>query len=403
MAKRYLLLEKNINLRHNIILIIVLLIVSLGSLTMFSISKSRNLPIFERHITNIIFSFIFYLFFLKIKIPNRFPFLYFLITITLLLIPLFISPYPKRWIKISSFSFQPSEIAKIPFFISLAVFLEDKNHLNFKDSLILFIMCFLPFILILSEPDLGQATLYISSFYLIILFKKTNLNTKLFYIIPPISLLFSLNYIIFIFFIITLLIFLIYAKIKILNKILFFKIAIIIGLFSPMVWNKFLKDYQKERIKTFLNLSRDPKGSGWQVSQGLIAIGSGGIKGKGFLKGSQKGLAFLPAAHSDFIFASFSEEFGFIGSLFLFFLYFLLFINILSLMKNMDSFSYIFCLLTLFSFLYNFFFNIGGELGILPLTGIPLPFLSYGGTHMFTNFLFLSLLRNFQRSSLYKG
>jgi len=190
---------------------------------------------------------------------------------------------------------------------------------------------------------------------------------------------------------------------KILNKILFFTIAIIIGLFSPLALNKFLKDYQKERIKTFLNLSRDPKGSGWQVSQGLIAIGSGGIKGKGFLKGSQKGLAFLPAAHSDFIFASFSEEFGFIGCLFLFFLYFLLFINILNLMKNMDSFSYIFSLLTIFSFLYNFFLNIGGQLGILPLTGIPLPFLSYGGTHMLTNFLFLSLLRNFQRSFLNKG
>ncbi|MEO0276226.1 MAG: rod shape-determining protein RodA [candidate division WOR-3 bacterium] len=403
MAKRHLLLEKNINLRHNIILTIVLLIVFLGSLTMFSISRSKNSPIFEKHITNIIFSLLFYFFFLKIKIPNRFPFLYFLIVISLLLIPLFISPYPKRWIKISSFSFQPSEIAKIPFFISLAVFLEEKPYLNFKDASILFIMCLLPFILILSEPDLGQGIFYISSFYLIILLKRSDLNTKLFYIIPPLSLLLSFNHFIFLFFMIFFLIFLTYIKMKILNKILFFIIAIIVGLFSPIVWNKLLKDYQKERIRAFLNLSRDPKGSGWQVSQGLIAIGSGGIKGKGFLKGSQKGLAFLPAAHSDFIFASFSEEFGFIGSLFLFFLYFLLFINILNLMKNMDSFSYIFSLLTIFSFLYNFFLNIGGQLGILPLTGIPLPFLSYGGTHMLTNFLLLSLLRNFQRSFLNKG
>ncbi len=403
MAKRHLLLEKNINLKHNIILIIVLLIIFLGSLTMFSISKSRNLPIFEKHTTNIIFSLLFYFFFLRIKIPDRFPLIYFLISISFLLLPLFISPFPKRWIKISSFSFQPSEIAKIPFFISLSVFLEDKHYLNFKDSLILFIMHLLPFILILSEPDLGQAAFYLFSFYIIILIKKTDLNTKLLYLIPPISLLVSLNYIIFFSFIIIFLMFLINIKMKILNKILFFLTLITIGLFSPWVWNKFLKDYQKERIKTFLNSSRDPKGSGWQMSQGLIAIGSGGIKGKGFLKGLQKGLAFLPASHSDFIFASFSEEFGFIGSLFLLFLYFLLFINILNLMKNMDSFSYTFSLLTLFSFLYNFFLNIGGELGILPLTGIPLPFLSYGGTHMLTNFLLLSLLRNFQRSFLYKG
>lgn len=183
----------------------------------------------------------------------------------------------------------------------------------------------------------------------------------------------------------------------------FLSLSIIMGLTTPFIWNKVLKDYQRKRIMIFINPSIDPKGAGWQIKQGLIAIGSGGLKGKGFLRGLQKGLAFLPAAHTDFIFASFSEEFGFIGSVFLFTLYFFLFLNLIFLIRYADSFSSTFFLLVIFSYLYSFFLNLGGEMGILPLSGIPLPFFSYGGSSLLTNFLLLSLFRNFQRGFFYKG
>jgi len=387
--------------RHNLILLNVFIILSIGLLTIFSISKNKSF-LFEKHLTNIFFSILFYFFFLKLKIPRKFFLIYYFITIFLLLLPLFISPFPKRWIKLGVISFQPSEIAKVPFFISLSIFLENKLKINFKESFFLFLLCIFPFILVLLEPDLGSSLFYLFSFYLLILFKKTNLDIKFFYTFPPLFLISSFNPISFFLLLIISLIFLIFYDIKILNKIIIFSISITIGLLAPFCWNKILKDYQKERIKLFLNISRDPKGSGWQLNQGLIAIGSGGIKGKGFLKGSQKGLAFLPSAHSDFIFASFAEEFGFLGSIFLLFLYFLFFNNLLFIIKEKEPFLETFSLLTFFAFFYPFVLNIGGEIGILPLTGIPLPFLSYGGTNLLTNFLLLSLLRNFQRSIFYK-
>jgi rod shape determining protein RodA len=387
--------------RHNLILLNVFIILSIGLLTMFSISKNKGF-LFEKHLTNIIFSILFYFFFLKLKIPKRFFLLYYFITIFLLLLPIFLSPFPKRWIKIGIISFQPSEIAKVPFFISLSIFLENKLKINFKESFFLFLLCLFPFLLVLLEPDLGSSLFYLLSFYVLILFKKNKIDIKFFYTLPPLFLISSFNPFAFSFFLIISLILLTFLEIKIFNKIIIFSISIIVGLLAPFSWNKILKDYQRERIKIFLNILKDPKGSGWQLNQGLIAIGSGGIIGKGFLKGSQKGLAFLPAAHSDFIFASFAEEFGFLGSIFLFLLYFIFFNNLLYIIKEKEPFLETFSLLTFFAFFYPFVLNIGGEIGILPLTGIPLPFLSYGGTNLLTNFLLLSLLRNFQRSIFYK-
>jgi len=387
--------------RHNLILLNVFIILSIGLLTIFSISKNKSF-LFEKHLTNIIFSIFFYFFFLKLKIPRKFFLLYYFITILLLLLPLFISPFPKRWIKFGIISFQPSEIAKVPFFISLSIFLENKLKINFKESFFLLILCLFPFLLVLLEPDLGSSLFYLFSFYVLILFKKTKLDIKFFYTLPSIFLISSFNPIAFSLLLIIFLILLTFLEIKIFNKIIILSISIIISLLAPFLWNKILKDYQRERIKIFLNLLKDPKGSGWQLNQGLIAIGSGGIKGKGFLKGSQKGLAFLPAAYSDFIFASFAEEFGFLGSIFLLFLYFLFFNNLLFIIREKEPFLESFSLLTFFAFFYPFVLNIGGEIGILPLTGIPLPFLSYGGTNVLTNFLLLSLLRNFQRSIFYK-
>jgi rod shape determining protein RodA len=387
--------------RHNLILLNVFVILSIGLLTMFSISKNKGF-LFEKHLTNIIFSILFYFFFLKLKIPKRFFLFYYFITIFLLLLPIFLSPFPKRWIKIGTISFQPSEIAKVPFFISLSIFLENKLKINFKESFFLFLLCLFPFLLVLLEPDLGSSLFYLLSFYVLILFKKNKIDIKFFYTLPLLFLISSFNPFAFSFFLIISLILLTFLEIKIFNKIIIFSISIIVGLLAPFSWNKILKDYQRERIKIFLNILKDPKGSGWQLNQGLIAIGSGGIIGKGFLKGSQKGLAFLPAAHSDFIFASFAEEFGFLGSIFLFLLYFIFFNNLLYIIKEKEPFLETFSLLTFFAFFYPFVLNIGGEIGILPLTGIPLPFLSYGGTNLLTNFLLLSLLRNFQRSIFYK-
>ncbi len=403
MAEKITSLEKSINLRHNLILILIIFICALSTLTIFSVSKGKFTGLLQKHIMNIFFAIFIYLLFTRLRVPRRYFLVYYLFTIILLLLPLIISSYPKRWIKTPIFSFQPSELAKVPFLISLSIFLQTKEDLKFKDTIYIFFICFLPFLLVIIEPDMGSSIFYIFMFFVIILFKKIDINIKLFYIIPPFSLIFSFNYITFIFFLIILTIFIIYVKIHRLFAFYFILISILIGLAAPFVWNKVLKNYQRERIKVFLNPSFDPKGSGWQINQGLIAIGSGKIVGKGFMKGMQKGLAFLPAAHTDFIFASFTEEFGFLWGSVLLAIYFLFFWNLIFILKYTDSFTFMFSIMVILSYLCCFFLNLGGEMGIIPLTGIPLPFFSYGGTSMVTNFLLLSLLRNFQRGFFYKG
>jgi rod shape determining protein RodA len=176
-------------------------------------------------------------------------------------------------------------------------------------------------------------------------------------------------------------------------------VAVIIGLISlpfvgNIVWGG-LKEYQKQRIIAFINPYVDSEGYGYHINQSKITIGSGGFWGKGYLKGTQGPLRFLPERHTDFIFSVFAEEWGFAGNMILFFIYLFIILRGFDTAKRARDPPGKFLALGLtYMFFFYFFINVGMTLGIVPVVGVPLPFMSYGGTALLTNFFALGLLIN---------
>jgi len=251
--------------------------------------------------------------------------------------------------------FQPAEIAKISIIITMAKLLSNKEDkiTSIRELLPVFIHFCLPFALILLQPDFGTAMVYI-----VILF----------------GMLFIAN---------------------ISYKLLFSLVGT--GVLSLVAgWFFFFEDYQKKRILTFLYPNLDPLGSGYNVIQSIIAIGSGQLYGKGLLKeGAMSQLDFIPEKHTDFIFSVTSEALGFIGGATLILLYMLLIYRTLFLaQKAKDKFGSLMVIGVLSMIMFHIFENIGMTMGMMPVTGIPLPFMSYGGSNMLTNMIAFGIVLN---------
>ena len=259
----------------------------------------------------------------------------------------------QRWIQIGSFTFQPSEFAKVFLIICLAAFMDKRIEWleDFKDYLMVFLYIFLPFILVLKQPDLG---------------------TSLTFIAILLGMIFVSGF-----------------KYK-----WFFRLGTLCVALLPAFW-MILKDYQKNRIRVFLNPELDPFGSGYHVIQSKIAIGSGGLWGKGWMEGTQSQLNFLPENHTDFIFAVAGEEFGFIGAAIIISLYFIIvWRGILIAMNAEDDFGALIATGVTSMFMFHILVNLGMTMGIMPVTGVPLPFLSYGVSSLLTNAMLVALLLN---------
>ena len=249
----------------------------------------------------------------------------------------------QRWLDLGFFRFQPSEIMKLAVPMMIAWYISRFN-LPPKISHILggFILMGIPTLLIAKQPDLGTALLIASSgiFGLFL----AGMSWRF------ISL-----------------------------------VAVCASAFTPIMWFFLMKDYQKQRVLTFLNPESDPLGSGYHIIQSQIAIGSGGLHGKGWLHGTQSQLEFLPERHTDFIFAVFSEEFGFWGVLGLLCIYaFIVARGMIIAVNAQDAFSKILAGSITLTFFVYVFVNMGMVSGILPVVGVPLPLVSYGGTSMVT-------------------
>ena len=248
----------------------------------------------------------------------------------------------QRWINLYLIVLQPSELMKIGIILCLAKYyhrLKIDNVNSFINIVVSLTIIIIPIILVLSQPDLGTSILIASS-GLIILWLG-GLKIKYFFI-SFITFLISLPFII-----------------------------------------SFLKPYQKLRILTFLDPDRDPLGAGYQIIQSKIAIGSGGLTGKGFLKGTQSYLEFLPEKHTDFIFTLFSEEFGFFGSIGLLILYIVIISRIIRIGAiSRSNFARLFCFGFAFAIFIYIVVNLSMVLGLLPIVGSPLPIMSYGGSSM---------------------
>jgi len=278
----------------------------------------------------------------------------YIIGVLLLILVLFIGTSTfgaTRWINLYIFQLQPSEVFKFVAIIFIAKFFSDWQEIEWRKVVWLIAAILGPMILILLQPDLGTTSVIF----------------------------------------VTLLALLFASPIRKLYLIL--GLAALIAL-SPLGWH-FLKPYQKNRVVAFINPAADPQGAGYNVSQSKIAIGSGGLWGRGLGKGSQSQLNFLPVAHTDFIFAGAAEATGFIGSTFLLGLLLFLMIRILAITRlARDDFGMYLSVGIGTIFLFQALVNIGMNMGIMPVTGIPLPFVSYGGSAQISNFLAIGILQS---------
>jgi rod shape determining protein RodA len=249
----------------------------------------------------------------------------------------------QRWLNLGVTRFQPSEIMKLVVPIMIAWYISQYNlPAKLTNIFIAFVLVLIPTLLIAKQPDLGTSLLIASSGIFVIFLAGASWRL----------------------------------------------ITVCVGLasaFAPILWMFLMKDYQKQRVLTFLNPEQDPLGSGYHIIQSKIAIGSGGIHGKGWLQGTQSQLEFIPEPHTDFIFAVFSEEFGLIGVSILLLVYMAIVMRGLWIATNAQhAFTKLLAgSLTLTFFVY-VFVNIGMVSGLLPVVGVPLPLVSYGGTSMVT-------------------
>lgn len=302
----------------------------------------------------------------------------------------------RRWIEFGGFGFQPSEVVKGATCLALAKFLSGRElpARNLKKLLPPLLLSGLPLVLVLIEPDLGTSGLF-AVLPLAALYWAGLSPLYLFYLIAPmlsVILAFSLpTWGIFIF---ALLASFFLFRVRVRDAVIVALFSMTTGLLTPVVWNS-LKEYQKNRLLVFINPDLDPKGAGWHVLQSKIAIGSGGLWGKGYLEGTQKKLAFLPEQHTDFIFSTLGEEFGFLGSLVVLGLYALIIARGIKIAREARNPFASLVALGLVSILsYHVFLNIGMTIGILPITGIPLPFLSYGGSSLLCMLVSVGVLLN---------
>lgn len=265
----------------------------------------------------------------------------------------------QRWFKLGAFNLQPSEIAKIALILILAHYMEKRENIQGWKLLNPFFIIGLPVLLIMLQPDMGTAMIFIG-----IVFSMT---------------------------------FVAGADGKHLTLIAMAGGAtlglIIFG--SLQGWLKIVKPYQINRLLVFLDPYRDPTGSGWNVIQSMIAVGSGGLFGKGFLNGSQSQLNFLPANHTDFIFSVVAEEFGFVGSVITLLLFLVIIWRGIRIASNAkDRYGMLLAVGCVALFSCHLVINVGMTLGIMPVTGLPLPFLTYGGSTLLTNLIAIGILLN---------
>ena len=340
-----------------ILLLCVLVIGVISGFAMYISDGGELLYHTKSHLIrfSVFFLMMFFLSFINIKTWHKTGYLFYIIVLMLLV---WASLYgitvsgSQRWINLYFINFQPSELMKIAIIVCFAKYynrMQLTNVNKFKNLLIPLTILVLPIILVISQPDLGTSILIALSGIIVLWLAGVNLKY-------------------------------------------FFYSSLILLISAPFAIS-FLKPYQKLRILTFFDPDKDPLGAGYQIIQSKIAVGSGGLFGKGFLKGTQGYLEFLPEKHTDFIFTLYSEEFGFIGSIILLIVYAVLIFRILKIGSLSRSFfGKFFCYGFGSAIFIYIVVNMSMVLGLLPIVGSPLPIMSYGGSSMLATMIGLSIV-----------
>jgi rod shape determining protein RodA len=343
-----------------VLLGIVLAIAAIGILNLYSVTAEVEMsgaPLYFKQIFWLVFGLMVMVFvaFAEYRYYSDFAYIIYSVALFLLIVVLaygIITSGAQRWVKLGFLSFQPSEFVKLSLILALAKFFQrppERPGFSLRQLLWPFILLFVPMGLILKQPDLGTAIILLLVFFSVLIFVKVRWSA-------------------------------------------FLTILLSGAAAVPLLW-RFLKEYQKLRIKTFFNPELDPLGAGYHIIQSKIAIGSGGFFGKGFMKGTQCKLGFLPEQQTDFILSALGEEWGLVGTLFVLGLYLFLILWGLRIAVNAkDRFGAIVAFGVVAMFFWHIFINMGMVLGIMPVVGIPLPLLSYGGSFIFSTLIGVGLL-----------
>lgn len=345
------------------LLLLVLVLSAIGLLNIYSagltLTDLRQPPLYIKQIQWIMLGFVAmgFAFFIDYRFLTRHAYWIYAISIVLLLIVLaggHATRGSQRWIALGGFTFQPSELVKLTVILALAKYF-DRHRINggyrLRELVTPFLIVLFPVLLILKQPDLGTGLIVLILFTSMVCFVGLDWRSYLLAAAGGLTL-------------------------------------------TPIGWF-LLHDYQKERILTFFSPERDPLGSGYHIIQSMIAVGSGGLLGKGFMKGSQTQLKFLPEQQTDFVFSVFAEEWGFLGALVLLLMFLWLIYWGIKIMMHSRDYSGTLVAFGITVLLFTeVFINIGMVLGILPVVGIPLPFLSYGGSSMVVLMIATGLLLN---------
>jgi len=348
------------------VFLLALVLCGVGLLNVYSgtrVYSSSGIPLFYRQLAWILLGagVFFFFSFLGYGVIEEMAWRIFIAVVALLLVVLFVGKIrggAQRWLSLGFFNFQPSELAKIALVLVLgSYFSEQYNYggIGLRDLLPAVGVTLVPFLLVAMQPDLGTAGIFL----------------------------------------LVLAAMMVIACVR--GKVFLF-VGVLGAAAVPGLWF-LMKDYQKQRVLTFLDPGRDPLGAGYHVIQSKIAVGSGGFLGKGYLHGTQGSLRFLPEQHTDFAFAVFSEEWGFAGSVVLLLLFLALAYRMAYLAsQSQDRFASFVCGGIASYFLAHILINIAMVCGLFPVVGIPLPFVSYGGSSMLTNMMALGILVNLSRT-----
>ena len=340
-----------------IMLLCVLVLGIISSFAMYSTDGGELLYHSKSHIIRFVIFFIMMIFisFINIKTWHTFGYLFYVLALALLIwasIFGITASGSQRWINLYFINLQPSELMKIAIIVCFAKYyhrIQFSNVNRIKNIIIPILILLIPIVLVVDQPDLGTAILIALSGIIVLWLAGVNIKY-------------------------------------------FFYSSLIFIISAPFVIS-FLKPYQKLRILTFFDPDKDPLGAGYQIIQSKIAVGSGGLTGKGFLKGTQGYLEFLPEKHTDFIFTLFSEEFGFLGSIILLIIYAVLIFRILRIgTLSRSFFGKFFCYGFGSAIFVYITVNMAMVLGLLPIVGSPLPIMSYGGSSMLATMIGLAIV-----------
>ena len=373
------------------ILIIAIIITLVGLLELSAIKDIFFWGQIQRIIIAVVAGMLFYL--IPLKNLKSLSYIFHALILIFLVVVLFSSHEDvKRWITIGPFNIQPSEFAKLSLILAISRIYADNEKIKNSQVLKALLITILTAVLVLIEPDLATSVTYLFIFFVISYGMGAAREILIPLILLPLSALFSVHPLLVVILFIGTFVYLKLQNFSPFITLINLFLILSVSLSTPIIWEKGLKDYQRQRLTAFLTPEKYKNREAWQIYQAQIALGSGGLTGKGLGKGTQKGLAFLPAAHTDFIFTSFGEEFGFLGTSFLLLLYSLFLVFILKMAQRTGRYHKGILLGIWGYFFYHYALNMAANVSLFPVVGIPLPFMTFGGSHIIVEFIMLSML-----------